>query len=173
MSSLDLSRQPYMDLPQFTWFKSQGIPASFLVEMAMTVRVVHGVCTPDGWLDLDPDGRSFITFEQDNDCVFWCPATGELTTWHHRAFALGEDNIVNAGTYALDGYLTIYRDPLEWLRDEGRGIVILDWSRAFDMLRDAPRILCAEQILPLYKKHMTPRHLPELAVLTTPRRIAA
>ena len=55
------------------------------------------------------------------------------------------------------------RHLLAWAVDAASdGIVILDWSRAFDRLRDAPRIAMGESLLPLYKQHMRPCRMPEV-----------
>lgn len=172
MTDLDLLQHPMIDWPQFSWLMSQGIPAPLLIEF-MDMRVVRGVRAADGYFDLDPEGDGFIAFDEGDDYVFWSPVSGELATWHGRAFALGEDNIINAGTYAFDNYLTIHPSPIEWLRDRCRGIVVLNWNLAFDMLRDAPRIAVSEELLPIYRQHMKPRHTPELAVLASDRRLAA
>lgn len=168
----DLSRYPTIDWTQYRRLLDLGVPAPVLAEL-MPIRVVQGVCAGDGRLEEAEAGEAFLAFEEANDIVLWCPGTGELTSWCAHAFALGEDNILNAGTYAFDNHLTIHADALDWLRDRCRGIVVLRWELAFDMLRDAPRIAVAERLLPLYRRHMTPRRLPEPAVLADDRRHAA
>ena len=105
----------------------------------------------------------------------WCSGSGrpvELTTWSGRAFALGQAIIDEAATYSFDCSLNIFDDPLDWLRSRRDGIVVLDWTRAFDRLRDAPRIALAESLLPLYRRHMRPAHLPELSIIPAQRRAA-
>jgi hypothetical protein len=78
----------------------------------------------------------------------------------------------DASTYAFDCALNIFSSPLDWLRAERDGIVVIDWSRAFDRLRDAPRITIAEELLPLYRRQMKPRSMPELFVIQAERRAA-
>lgn len=152
--------------PTVQWLRAQGVPIETVARMASIV-CLRGRRGDDGWFDENPEGNVFLAFyeEAPEDLVLWSPRTGELATWCGRAFALGEDNIAAAMTYAFDCYLHIYADPLEWLRDKGRGIVVLDWSRAFDMLRHAPRVAVTESLLPTYRKAMTPQRMPELAVL--------
>jgi hypothetical protein len=160
-----------MDWPQYKWLLDQGVPSPVLVPLA-DLPLIRGFRGKDGWFDEDESGDGFLAFDEPDDTVFWCPKTGELATWHGRAFALGQDNIINAGTYAFDGYLATHADPLDWLRDGRRGIVVLNWRLAFDMLRDVPRIAVSEELLPTYRQHMKPS-LPELAVLASERRLAA
>lgn len=170
---LDLSLDPVIGWPRARWFLHQGVPAETVARMT-GLRTVCGRRAPDGRLDRESAGNGFLAFfdETAEDVVFWCPRTDELATWRGRAFALGEDNIGNAGTYAFDTYLHIYPDPLAWLIDGGRGIVVVDWTLAFDMLRDAPRVAVDERLLPLYRRHMAPS-TPDLAVLANQERMAA
>lgn len=137
-----------------TMFLDAGIPDETLVALAGIETVTR-------------DGETFLCFYETlaDDVVLWCPATGKLEADRGRAIALGDDNISNAATYSFDCFLHLYTDPWDWLRDKGRGAVILDWSRAFERLRHAPRIAVDERLLATYRKHMVPT-LPELAVLT-------
>ena len=102
--------------------------------------------------------------EQSDDVVFWNPKTEDTATWRGRAFALGEDNITDPGSYSFDKSLDIHGSPWGWLQDRARGIYIIDWPQAFDRLRDVPRLAVAEPLLGLYQNHMRPK-LPELFVL--------
>jgi hypothetical protein len=152
----------------------KGVPHPTLSAMA-GVQVVHGVRAADGRFDETPAGKPFLAFHEEvpDDMVLWCPSTGELATLFGRAFALGEDNIVNAATYAFDTHLHLFADPMDWLRDGGNGAVVIDWSRAFDRLRDAPRLAVDETLLATYRAAMKPARLPELAVLTNIRKTSA
>ena len=158
MLDLDLSQHPQIEWRQWKWLLDQGVPLNTLMEMTQ-VRVV--------------DGALAFYEAVSGDVVLWHPKTGQLESWLGNAFALGEDNIFNAGTYAFDNFLTVHSDPLDWLRGGGHGIVVLRWELAFDMLRDATRIAVSEQLLPAYRQHMKPRRLPELAVLASEQRLAA
>src|SRR4051794_10034884 len=75
------------------------------------------------------DGAAWLGFEGPDDTVFWNASTGELATDLGRAFALGEDNISNPGTFAFDCNLNLFADPLNWLRAKRDGVVVLDWAR--------------------------------------------
>ena len=156
------------------WFARQGVPRQTLVRM-IGLHSIRGNRGADGWLDPDPDGKEFLAFREEaaEDVVFWCPRTDEFSSLCGRAFALGEDNIDDSATYQFDAHLHVHVDVLSWLRDEGRGIVVTDWSRAFDRLRDVPRIAVAERLLRQYREAMKPQRLPELSVIASPMRHAA
>lgn len=107
------------------WLVESGVPPDFVPAMTQ-LRVTNG---------------SIAFFEEtSDDLVLWHPQTGAVNSLAGRAFALGEDNIGNAATYAFDNYLAVHADPLEWLRDRSRGIVVLRWELAFDLLHGAPRL---------------------------------
>jgi len=176
----DLTDAPRLDWAQVQWFARQTLPdgsrlpREALTDLAAHARIVRGVRAPDGRFDPQPEGRGFIAFDQGDDVVLWQPNTGELATWQGRAFALGENAIISAATYSFDNCLVIHADPLEWLTDlHGSSIVVLDWSQAFDRLRDAPRVAIAEELLPLYQQHMRPPRMPELFIIPNNRRAAA
>ena len=116
------------------------------------------------------DGRMAFYEEADRDLVLWHPETGELNSAEGRAFALGGDN-VHAGAGVFD-HLRIHASPLDWLRDRGRGILIIDWQQTFDRLRDVPRVAVAEVVLPQYRQAMKAR-LPHLSVIPSDDRRAA
>jgi len=121
-----------------------------------------------------PSGDRWYAFPVSaaDDIVFWQKETGKIAIWTGRAFALGEEIIWDASTYSFDCALNIFSDPLDWLRARRDGIVVLDWYRAFDRLRDAPRIAVTEDILPLYRRHMKPLRTPRLLVIPSGRRAA-
>jgi len=167
----DLSTYPPIDFDRFIWLHRAGVPVETLITL-MPIMMATGIIAPDGRFEDEPDGQTFLVFEEAEDAVFWQPRSGKLATWNGRAFALGEDAIYNPGTFAFDCHLSIFSDPLEWLRSRCDGCVVLDWSRAFDRLRDCPRIAVAEPLLFQYRRAMKPPRLPDVLVLTD-RRAAA
>ena len=168
----EIDTYPPVEFDRFNWLHKAGVPVETLIGL-MPIRTATGIVAADRRFEDDPEGQPFIVFEEAEDAVFWQPRSGELATWNGRAFALGEDTIYNAGTYAFDCRLNIFPDPLEWLRAGCDGIVVLDWRRAFDRLRDAPRIAISEDLLFLYKRHMQPSHMPEVSVRVTRKAAAA
>lgn len=156
---------PTIEFAQFDWLRRSGVPVEALIAL-MPLRHAIGVRAEDGHFDPDRSGADFLVFEQPGDLVFWQPRTGELATWCGRAFALGEDQITDATTYAFDKRLNIYASPLDWLRARCSGIVVVDWPKSFDRLRDAPRIALAETVAPQYRRYMKPARLPDVVVVT-------
>jgi hypothetical protein len=101
----------------------------------------------------------------DDDVILWKPGTGEVAAWEGRAFALGASDNLNPSSGAL-APLRIHSDPLAWLCDRCRGLVVMDWRQAFDRLRDVPQVAVAETVLPAYRDAMRPR-LPHVAVMVS------
>lgn len=155
-----------------TWLGDNGVSMSTIIGPE-PIRCAHGFRAADGRFEIDANGPVWCVFIEREDYVFWRPGTSELATWHARSFALGEDMICAASTYALDGHLHIFQHPLEWLRRHRNGIVIVDWNFAFDRLRDCPRIEIAESLLPTYRKHMQPARMPALRLLREHGKAAA
>ncbi|MBY5879846.1 hypothetical protein HFN46_11825 [Rhizobium leguminosarum] len=118
--------------------------------------VAYGLRGKDGRFEPDRAGKEWLFFDELHDVVYWCPRTGEVATYEGRAFALGELAIGNAATYALEGRLHIHATVGRWIIAGGTGIVVIDWRRAYDMLKDAPRIRVDEAIVPLYVHYMRP-----------------
>ncbi|NNH45506.1 hypothetical protein ELH16_08650 [Rhizobium ruizarguesonis] len=146
------------------WLHASGVPMSAIIQPAL-IRLAHGFRAADGRFEIDANGPDWFAFAEPEDVIFWRPKTGELATWAGRSFAIGENMICDASTYALDGHLHIFQHPRDWLRRNRDGIVIVDWNLAFDRLRDCPRIKIAETLLPTYRKHMQPARMPALCLL--------
>jgi hypothetical protein len=74
------------------------------------------------------------------DVVAWQPAVNSLATWRGLAWALGQETIYRP---RLDehGALKVHPSPLEWLRDNCRGIVLIRPSVAAAHLGDAGPLL--------------------------------
>jgi hypothetical protein len=168
----DIDGYPSIEIDGYRRLFRAGVPVRTLMNLA-PIRKALGTVAPDGRFEEDPGGQTFLVFPEAEDAVYWQPQSGKLATWNGRAFALGEDAIYNAETYAFDCHLNIFPDPLEWLRDGCDGIVVLDWSRAFDTLRDCPRIAVQESVVFQYRKHMKPARLPKLFVIPQVVRDAA
>lgn len=155
---------------QLKWLTTQGVSWASLATPEV-IRSAKGIRAPDGYFE-PGNGSIWLGFPEVEDTIFWQPRTGELATWTGRSFALGEAVISNPGTYSMDGRLNLFPDPLDWLRAGRDGIVVRDWSRAFDQLRDVPRIAVHGHLLKTYQQHMRPRHMPQVFVITQ-RRCAA
>jgi hypothetical protein len=167
----DLDAYPPIDISGYARLYAAGVPCRILMDLT-PIRKATGIVAHDGRFEDDPAGGTFLVFPEAEDAVYWQPQSGKLATWNGRAFALGEEAISNPGTFSFDCALNLFETPLEWLRNRCDGCVVLDWSRAFDRLRDCPRIAVAENLLFIYNRHMKPPHLPDVLVLTD-RRAAA
>lgn len=156
---------------QFIWLHHQGVSAKLLVSLYPIMSCV-GRSASDGRFE-PGEGDIHLVFEEPEDLIFWHPRTSALSSLNGRAFALNEDRIWQAATYSLDGNLNIFETALDWLQAGCDGIVVIDWLRAFDKLRDAPRIAVAEKLLPQYRGSMRPSRMPALSIIPTSERQAA
>jgi hypothetical protein len=120
------------------------------------IMSANGHRAGDGRFDPDPSGPAWFVFPEPEDNVYWNIETDEVATDRARLFALGEAIIGEASTYAFDCTLNIFEDPLAWLRAKRDGVVVLDWTIAFDRLRDCPRIAVSESLLSTYLRFVQP-----------------
>lgn len=151
-------RQVHID-----WLIKRGVSPNAMINPTI-IGVARGTRASDGLFEPDPNGSEWLVFAEETDTVLWRPATGEIATDNGSAFALGGDDIRNPGVTALGGWLSIHLSPLEWLRNERRGIFVIRWEWAHEQLRDVARIALPAELLNVYIKAMTPR-MPELAVI--------
>ncbi len=149
---------------QINWLISQRVPTTAICSAAHPCLKR----STDGIVLLIEDEAGPI------DCATWSLRDGGVVTLLTGAgFALGECQIHNPGVYAFDGSLQICESPLDWLRSGRDGIVVIDWSRAFDRLRDCPRISVPRSLLGRYRRSMKPAHVPELYIRLEDRSVAA
>ena len=130
----------------------------------LSFGIFRGYKAADGRFDEDASGPAWVAFEEPQDVVYWRPSTGEVATFCNRAFALNEDAIDDPATYSLDGRLHIHATVGRWILNEGRGIFVIDWTRAYQRLKDAPRIRIDEALVWNYQDHMKPPALPDVVV---------
>lgn len=160
-------RQPHID-----WLLRNGVPPEAIIK-PVPVELTRGTKAADGIFEHDPEAPEWFLIEEEADAVFWRPKTGEIATELGTAFALGAEDIGNPGVTALGGWLQIHADPLDWLRNNRRGIFVVRWEWAFEQLRDVTRIAVAESILETYQAHMRPPHMPEIGVVPSSQRRAS
>lgn len=171
---------PYPDLAQYSqpsqqhldWLQRCGVSLSALTKPPM-VLLARGHKAHDGAFEADAGGEEWLVFPEAQDCIFWQPRGGMLARWNGRAFALGEDMIHAAATCSFGNCLNIYNSPLDWLRADRDGIVIIDWHRAFDELRHCPRVAVVESLLDKVEQNLRPSRLPEILVLREQREVIA
>jgi hypothetical protein len=82
--------------------------------------------------------------------------------------ALGGEWLDHARDY--DTPARIYADPLAWLLDGRRGVVIVDWRAARCVLADVPELVCTDKALAarIDKEMRQPVHVPRLIVRQEP-----
>ncbi len=121
----------------------------------------------------EPDGAAWLAIAEGRDVVYWQPRTREIATETGATFALGQDAIDLPETYAFDCYLNVFADPLEWLQAGREGVVVLDWSKAWERFHAAPRLALASPVIIAYRRHFKPPNGPEVVELKVTRRAAA
>ncbi|WP_026613410.1 hypothetical protein [Ensifer aridi] len=146
------------------WLLGCGVPLKALTRPPM-VLIAHGFKADDGCFEDDADGEPWLVFPEVADCIFWQPRSGAMASWNNRAFALGEDIVHAAATYSFGGCLNVFADPLDWLRANRDGVVILNWNLTYDRLRDCPRIAIDETLVNKLERHLKPPRVPEIFVL--------
>jgi hypothetical protein len=135
---------PFPTDDQLCWLLGQG------VEEAAMGRpwIIRGgmVQFDDDTFEFVSTGVQAIIFRADDrgetvDLVAWDCRTGRLGSWRSSAFCLGDlDQIFNPATYFMGGALRLHRSPLEWLRADRDGIVIVQPQLAYACLRNACRL---------------------------------
>ena len=127
--------------------------------------------------DQDPKGKNALTFVcfdrgEPIDIVAWQPKTGEIATYEGRAVFLGdEDDCFNPATWFGGDDLLIHASPLEWLKADREGFVILDEARAAPYLAPCRSVFCADPALAArVRKIIRPK--PILKVFTAAKEVA-
>lgn len=104
------------------------------------------------------------------DLVAWSPRSSAIGTRLGVAFALGEEHVGVDGLGTTGLPIPVHRTPLNWLRANRRGLVIVDWEKAAYELRGL--LLVAED--EGHRRELSRRlRLPPPAVTVTERRAAA
>jgi hypothetical protein len=79
------------------------------------------------------------------DLAVWSARENRLATWRSTAFCVGDvDQCFNPATWFNGDGLCIHRSPLDWLRADRKGIVILKPKLCWAHLRHVPRVICAD-----------------------------
>jgi hypothetical protein len=99
------------------------------------------------------------------DIVGWQPAAGWLGTWRGVAWAINQETIYRP---RLDEHraLKVHPTPLEWLRDECRGVVLLRPQLAAAFLCDAGPLLVDDAEFGAELRASLTRPAPRILVAT-------
>jgi hypothetical protein len=131
-----------MKQSQIDWFLAQGVTIQQLTQ-------------PSAPIVENRSGTSWLYFYEDD--ALWQPKTGDIfSSWN---WCLGHQNV------EPDKSVTIHASPLDWLRDNRQGIVIIDWSQAFDMLYRLPFVRLPAALRDQYDEAMQMPKLPELEIV--------
>jgi hypothetical protein len=131
---------------QIRWLLDQGVSAETLEAEPCSIAATK-VRFEGRFFIPDPDGEQALVFraidrDQVIDLIAWSPHSDKIGLFLGLAFCLGDqDQLYNPASWFAGGGLNIYRSPLEWLRANHRGIVIVDRKQAYAMLRRVPRLL--------------------------------
>jgi hypothetical protein len=74
-------------------------------------------------------------FEAVVDLVAWSPGCDRMAAWLGRVALLGQDQVF-APRLSRDGALSVWRSPLDWLRNDRDGVVVLHWPGAASLLQN-------------------------------------
>jgi hypothetical protein len=135
------------------WLISQGVSADALAhdpdEIGFLIAKANVV------FDDDANGFSFASEIPDHaptaaytilardedgeiaDIVAWRPRDSVVAAWARRVPLAGMQNLYAA---RLDEPLRVFRDPVEWLRSDRHGVIVLDARQACHWLRGAGEI---------------------------------
>lgn len=128
-----------MKQPQIDWFLRQGVPVEALHRPSCIITERRG-------------SNDWLYFYEDD--ALWQPKSGELVS---RTFWC-------LGTYEPNVSVTIHATPLDWLRASRTGIVVIDWSQAYDNLYRLPRVFLPASLRAKYDDAMRPPALPHIEI---------
>jgi hypothetical protein len=83
------------------------------------------------------------TMGDPQDVVAWNPRIGLLRSLYGRARLLGEDDVLMPHL-EHDGCLRIWRDPLDWFRNNRRGVVLLDGITSAGILAEVGPLIAED-----------------------------
>jgi hypothetical protein len=134
------------------YVKAQGIDPKMVEAHAGTASLFSCTFDSAGYFDFAEGGESCLVFEVlDEDaattidlCAFAVATPKRFGTAMGNAPVLGLTNITNPASWAFGTVMPIHRTPLGWLRDDCRGVVILDHQHAPAALGRALGKLLAE-----------------------------
>jgi hypothetical protein len=94
-----------------------------------------------------PDGEKALIFRATDrdeviDLIARSPHAAQVGSFLGLAFCLGDqDQLYNPASWFAGGGLHVHKSPLEWLKADRRGIVLVDPNQTYAMLRHVPRLV--------------------------------
>jgi hypothetical protein len=136
------------DIPtdrEIAWLLDNGVSEAAMLEPT-PLRAANVVFLGGNTFDFDSDGTRAFIFKEPNDLVAWNPKRDALAAWGCSAFALGEDAIWNPASYFMGDALRVHRTPLDWLKADRDGIVIVKPELTYGYLRNVRRLSFADPV---------------------------
>jgi hypothetical protein len=136
------SRLPYPTSAELEWLFASGVPVDAMAE-PWPIKSAKVRFSNSGSFDFDREGHQAIIFLAEDlgkaiDLIAWRPPSGGIASWRGAAFCLGDtEHIFSPATYFADGALRIHQTPLDWLKAERDGVVIVQTQWTYAYLRDA------------------------------------
>jgi hypothetical protein len=121
---------------------SEGVPPSTIADLRVGYIFPAGRTFEfDQHVDYGGGKRAYLFLVTDSrgdpiDIIGWQPARNWIGTWRGIAWALNQQAVF-APRVSDHGALRVHQSPLEWLRDECRGIVLVQPHLAAGFLCDA------------------------------------
>lgn len=104
---------------------------------AVLLPVVAGILMHENGVDREPIVADILAFDPAK------PAEWGLR-YNESGVALGGDNLERCGRHGMaDFEITLYPDPLAWLKAGARGAVLLKGRECRNLILDVPRLICA------------------------------
>jgi len=157
----------YPNEAEILWLFDQDVSDTAIL-LPTPIRAANVVFLDGNTIDFDSGGVRAFRFKEfdSDDLIAWNPKRNALATWRGAAFALGQDAIWNPASYFMDSALRVHRTPLEWLKADRDGIVIVQQDLTYAYLRNVRRLSFAD---PVHARHVErwlepPRDGPELLI---------
>jgi hypothetical protein len=160
-------RDTFDDLPfpkdaELRWLLAKGITGDAMA-LPWPIRGSSVIFDGTVFSFADSGGDRAVIFRAEDlaatvDLIAWQPRTGQLATWLGVGFCLGNaDDISNPATYFDGDSLRIHTTPLEWLKADREGIVIVQWRDAYNWLHHCRRVICGDELVAaMVEKHTKP-----------------
>ncbi len=145
---------PIPEEDQVRWLIAQGVSDEAMLSpwllKAASVKFLGGGTFE--FNDRDGRGERAIVFRANDhgepiDLLAWSARTNRLASWRGAAFCLGDvDDCFNPGSWALGGGLRVHLTPLDWLKADRDGIVIVNPALSYSCLRNRPRLVVGDAL---------------------------
>jgi len=161
---------------ELLWLKRQGVTMAALTR-PWVVGADHVTFDDKAGFDFDAAGTRAIIFRAEDasitaDLIAWSAHENRLASWRGTAFCLGDrDQCFSPASWFGGDALRIHASPLEWLRDDRVGIVILKPELCWTHLRHVPRVICPNDITAalVHKHTRAPRCTTKIFVQSNSR----